>query len=125
MLALDEKEGAQCTGLALKAAPGTEEATLSYLRERELISSAYVERHVPLEFKAGGGAEALAYVINREHWQYCNDVPLEEQAQIIASAVGGRGPNTEYLWNTTSHLAALGIQDTDLEWLAERVRALA
>ena len=46
------------------------------------------------------------------------------QAQIIARAVGGRGPNTEYLHNTAAHLATLGITDPDLDWLDGRVRAL-
>jgi len=58
------------------------------------------------------------------HDQYCGGMPLEEQAGIIARAVGGRGPNTEYLHNTVAHLRALGIDDADLEWLDERVRAI-
>jgi cation transport protein ChaC len=49
---------------------------------------------------------------------------LEEQAQIIAKAVGGRGPNSEYLFNTASHLVELGIPDAELDWLCARVRAL-
>jgi cation transport protein ChaC len=56
--------------------------------------------------------------------QYCGGLPMEEQAAIIANAVGGRGPNDEYLHNTAAHLAELGIRDADLEWLSERVRAL-
>lgn len=82
--------------MALRAEPGTEEATLAYLRDRELVSSAYVERHVRLGLEDGRQVEALAYVINRDHWQYCRDIPLEDQARIIARAVGGRGriPNT-------------------------------
>ena len=50
---------------------------------------------------------------------------MEEQARIISTAVGGRGPNTEYLYNTADHLAELGIADPDLTWLAEKVRNLA
>jgi cation transport regulator ChaC len=49
---------------------------------------------------------------------------LEAQAQIIATATGGRGPNDEYLYNTAAHLAELGLADADLDWLAARVRAL-
>ena len=56
--------------------------------------------------------------------QYCGGMALEEQAGIIARAIGGRGPNTEYLYNTASHLTQLGISDPDLEWLSTRVRAL-
>ena len=45
---------------------------------------------------------ALAYVISRDHVQYCGGLELERQAQIIAHAVGGRGPNTDYLFNTVA-----------------------
>jgi len=64
-------------------------------------------------------------VIDAAHVQYCGGMALEAQAQIIAAAHGGRGPNTEYLYNTAEHLAELGIADADLEWLAWRVRDLA
>jgi cation transport protein ChaC len=66
----------------------------------------------------------LAYVIDPDHVQYCGGLALEEQAQIIAQAVGGRGPNRDYLWSTAVHLAELGIGDGDLDWLARRVRVL-
>jgi cation transport protein ChaC len=49
---------------------------------------------------------------------------LEDQAQIIARAVGGRGPNRDYLFATAEHLAELGIADPDLTWLAARVSGL-
>jgi glutathione-specific gamma-glutamylcyclotransferase len=123
VLALDRAEGAACTGVAFRVVPGAEGATLATLRERELVSSAYLELTLPIETDAGL-VEALAYVIDPDHAQYCGGLPLEEQAQIIAQATGGRGPNRDYLWSTTAHLAELGIADPDLEWLAARVRAL-
>ena len=98
---------------------------LGYLRERELISSAYLEKTLKLTLAQGEEVEAVAYVIDESHVQYCGNLPLEEQAQIIAHAVGGRGPNTEYLYNTWDHLAELGLHDPDLEWLSRRVRTLA
>lgn len=124
VLALDAAEGAICNGVALAAEPGTEEATLAYLRERELVSSAYVERMLPLELSDGRQVEAVTYVIDAGHEQYCGALPLEAQARIIARATGGRGPNDEYLHNTAAHLAELGLADPDLEWLSARVQAL-
>ena len=51
VLALDRADNASCTGVAFRAAPGQEAATLFALRERELVSSAYLEAtfdyHVP------------------------------------------------------------------------------
>ncbi len=123
VLALDRAEGAFCDGVAFAVAKGEEAATLTLLRERELISSAYLETTLRLE-TAAGGVEALAYVIDPDHDQYCGGLDLEEQAQIIARATGGRGPNRDYLWSTARHLAELGIADPGLEWLANRVREL-
>lgn len=122
VLALDRAEGASCAGVAFRVAPGHEAATLAALRERELVSSAYLERVLKVVTEQGP-VQALTYVIDPDHVQYCQ-LALEEQARIIAQATGGRGLNRDYLWSTTAHLAELGIGDPDLDWLAERVRAL-
>ena len=125
VLALDLEEGATCHGLALRVEDGAEDDTIAYLRDRELVSSAYLERLVPLAFEDGATVTALAYVIDPDHVQYAAHLTLEEQAQIITRAVGGRGPNPEYLWNTSEHLNTLGVEDADLDWLSKRVRALS
>lgn len=123
VLALDHQPGGQCTGVAFQVAPQDEVTVLAMLRERELVSSAYVEQEVPLICDTGDRIMALAYVVDRTHIQYCQ-FDLEQQAQMIAHATGGRGPNTEYLYNTVTHLAEIGIKDADMAWLADRVRAL-
>ena len=124
VLALDAMEGARCRGVALAVAEEEEDAVLAYLRERELISSAYLERRLGVLLQDGRQVEAVTYVVDPAHIQYCGGLDLEEQARIIARAVGGRGPNTEYLYNTTAHLLELGISDRDLDWLVRRVRHL-
>ena len=124
VLALDAAEDAACDGVALRVAPGTEAATLAYLRERELISSAYLEKTLDVCLTDGRRVEAVTYVIDPDHVQYCGGLPLEEQAQIIAHAHGGRGPNSEYLYNTARHLAEMGVADPDLDWLSRRVAAI-
>lgn len=124
VLALDELPGASCQGVALAVPAGQETQTLEYLRERELISSAYLEKDLNITLNTSETVTAVTYVIDADHVQYCGGLALEEQAQIIVRAVGGRGPNTEYLFNTTDHLAEIGLHDADLNWLANRVRAL-
>ncbi|MEL7131700.1 MAG: gamma-glutamylcyclotransferase [Pseudomonadota bacterium] len=124
VLALDAADGAACDGVALRVATGTEEATLAYLRDRELISSAYLEKMLHVDLSDGRRVEAVTYVIDPDHVQYCGGLPLEEQAQIIAHAHGGRGPNSEYLYNTAQHLVELGVADPDLDWLSRRVAAI-
>ncbi|MDW4549432.1 gamma-glutamylcyclotransferase [Defluviimonas sp. D31] len=124
VLALDAAGGACCNGVAYSVEAARAAETLDYLRERELISSAYLERTLPIALRDGRSLEAVTYVIDPDHVQYCGGLGLEEQAGIIATARGGRGPNTEYLWNTAEHLHELGIADPDLDWLSERVRSL-
>lgn len=124
VLALDRIEGHSCEGVALRVAAGTEAAALAYLRERELISSAYLEQRLRIILADGRIEEAVTFVVDPDHVQYCGGLDLEEQAQIIARAEGGMGRNAEYLLNTVDHLAQLGIHDPELTWLARRVRAI-
>ena len=125
VLALDAAPGASCQGIAFEVMPEIAEETLEYLRARELISAAYLETVRPVTLDDGARVEALVYVIDRAHWQYCGDLPLEEQAAIIARATGGRGANRDYLFQTAAHLSELGLPDPDLDWLVTRVRALS
>lgn len=125
VLALDACEGAACEGLAMAVAPEDGGAVLAALRERELVSSAYEERHLPVVLDDGRHIEALAYVIAPRHPQHCPDLEPEDQARIIAAATGERGPNRDYLAQTVAHLEALGISDPDLAGLAARVRQIS
>ena len=123
VLALDRADEASCTGVAFRVAAGAEADTLATLRERELVSAAYLETLLPVLTDAGP-LQALTYVIDPDHVQYCGGLALAEQARIIAGASGGRGSNRDYLAATTAHLAALGIADPDLDWLDHEVRHL-
>ncbi|MEE9426845.1 MAG: gamma-glutamylcyclotransferase [Paracoccaceae bacterium] len=122
VLALDPTDGAFCTGMALRVSTGSEQDTILYLRERELVSSAYLETTLQIQLADGEKIDAVTFVVDVDHEQYCGGLPLDEQAQIIAAAVGGRGKNSDYLNSTADHLAGLGIKDTDLDWLANAVK---
>lgn len=124
VLGLDPKDGASCHGLALRIAARDHDAVLAELRARELVTDAYREAILPLDLEDGRQVQALAYVMRRDHWQYAGDLPHDEQARIIARAHGGRGPNAEYLFNTTAHLTRLGLPDQTLEALSQAVRSL-
>ncbi len=124
VLALDEAPSGHCDGLALRVPDDQRAQTLDYLRERELISSAYLEKQLPLSLHDGRQVMAVSFVVDRDHVQYCGDLSLERQAEVISTARGGRGPNTEYLENTASHMQQLGIEDPDMMWLVSRVASL-
>jgi cation transport protein ChaC len=125
VLALSQAEGANCTGIGFEVAPDAHAETMAALRERELVSAAYLEVTVPITLADGQTVDAVTYVIDAAHDQYMRDLTLEDQAVIMARAIGGRGPNDEYLHNTVGHLQKMGITDPDLEWLSARVRALS
>lgn len=124
VLGLDAERGAECRGLALRIAEPQYDEVMTYLRERELDTGAYHEAILPVALEDGRKVEAVAYVMRRDHWQYAGGLDPREQAEIIARAAGGRGPNAEYLFNTTRHLAEIGLADAWLERLSADVRSL-
>ncbi len=122
VLALDRDPGGSCAGLAYHVAEAGAAATLAYLRERELVSYAYEEARLPVALAGGETVEALAYVSNPAHAQYCA-LSLEAQAEVIARAAGPKGPNADYLMRTVAGLEALGLHDPELVRLAAMVRS--
>jgi cation transport protein ChaC len=122
VLALDRDGAGACEGVAYRVPDAGAAATLAYLRARELVSDAYAEARLPVELADGPTVEALAYVSNPEHAQYCGGLSLEAQAEVIARAVGPRGRNLDYLFNTVESLEALGLHDPELARLAGMVR---
>ncbi|MDG1934796.1 MAG: gamma-glutamylcyclotransferase [Paracoccaceae bacterium] len=124
VLALDSAEGFSCNGVAFHVEEAEIQATLDYLRERELISSAYLEAEVKVHGQDGSQFMAITYIIDKTHEQYCVDLALAEQANIIANAVGGMGHNADYLFNTVSHLKKLDLTDPELDWLETQVHEI-
>jgi glutathione-specific gamma-glutamylcyclotransferase len=124
VLALDRAEGAACQGVAFAIPVGDEAATVEALRERELISYAYLEKMIDVALPDRRVVKALTYVINRDHEQYAGHKSVEDQAQIIATRHGVRGPNRDYLFATAQHLTELGLKDVEMERLVTMVRAL-
>jgi cation transport protein ChaC len=110
--------------VAYRIAAEAGDATLAYLRERELVTYAYREERHPVALEGGGEVEAICYVVDRAHPQYRGGLSLEDQAAVIARAAGPMGRNAEYLTNTVESLAALGLADPELERLAALVREL-
>jgi cation transport protein ChaC len=122
VLALDRDGAGACVGVAYRVPVAGAAATLAYLRARELVSDAYTEAWLPVAIDGGPTVEAVAYVSNPDHAQYCGGLSLEAQAEVIARAFGPRGRNVDYLLNTVDSLEALGLHDPELARLAEMVR---
>ncbi|MFD1796188.1 gamma-glutamylcyclotransferase [Paracoccus aurantiacus] len=124
VLGLDEAEGASCRGVALRVAEQDWPEVIAAVRERELTTYAYREALLPVQLADGRRVDAITYVMQPGHEQYAGGLCSGEQARIIATASGGRGPNRDYLYNTAAHLAELGLSDPELDALADEVRKL-
>lgn len=123
VLALDAAPDGYCDGLALAVPAGQEAAVLAGLRARELARPAYREIRVPLVLRDGRRVEAVTYVVNKAHESY-RLMPVGDQARTIALAVGEKGPNCDYLWNTAARLRELEIGDPQIDALERAVRRL-
>ncbi len=121
VLALDKQGQATCEGLAYKVRAEIAADVLTYLRDRELVSSAYVEAVEHLDLADGRQVPALCYVMDPTHDQYRGTLTREQQALIIARAAGPAGTNKDYLINTVQSLSRLGLKDEELSWLADQV----
>lgn len=123
VLGLDR--GGACRGIAYQVAGDHAEATLAYLWEREMLNRVYTPRFVTAVLPSGlGTVQALAFIADRGHRQYCGRLGAEGTAALIRQGVGISGPAVEYLDNLLAHLGELGIRDRGLQELARHVAAL-
>jgi cation transport protein ChaC len=124
-LVLGLDRGGSCPGVGFRVEASYREATIRYLRERELMGGAYGvyhERRARIAFSEGDSAEALTYVADRLHRQYAGSLSRAEMLTIVRRSVGASGPNADYVTATSEHLRELGIVDRDLEWLTVQLR---
>ncbi|WP_037254663.1 gamma-glutamylcyclotransferase [Roseobacter sp. SK209-2-6] len=124
VLALEKQRGTQCHGVVYFVEAKNASKAIGDLRQRELTSDAYQELLCPVILDSGEKVDAICYVIDPSHEEYCGALTLEAQAQIIAHASGSRGPNSEYLFNTCKSIERLEIFDENLEILQKRVSEL-
>jgi len=121
-LVLGLDEGGECAGVAFRVDARLREATVRYLRERELVTNVYIESEIHAIFEGGESVNALAYVADRRHSQYAAPMDRDSLLALVRQGVGCSGDNAEYVLNTRDHLQDLGIADPELEWLAGQLR---
>jgi cation transport protein ChaC len=133
-LVLGLDRGGSCIGLAFRVPGDLRDEVLAYLRERELVTSVYLERMVDVrldgteaaktERTGGKTVKAVAYIVDRAHEQYAGALDATHAASVVRGAVGQSGRNEDYVLSTIEHLQALGIRDHWLEEVARRVAPL-
>ena len=122
-LVLGLDRGGACQGVAFEVDVALRERTIRYLREREQVTSVYLERVAPVTLEGGDRVLALIYVADRLHDQYAGRLDREAMLEYVRAGKGKSGDNVEYVLETNDHLLALGVRDPDLEWLSAKLRA--
>ena len=91
------------------------------MRDRELVTSVYLERVLAIRLATGPTVLATCYVVDRAHEQYAGRLAVDEAAAMVRGAVGQSGRNEDYVVNTVQHLTALRIRDPWLEQVADEL----
>jgi glutathione-specific gamma-glutamylcyclotransferase len=122
-LVLGLDRGGACQGVAFEVDAALREPTIRYLREREQVTSVYLERVAPVTLEGGDRVLAITYVADRLHDQYAGRLAREAMLEHVRAGQGRFGRNTEYVLETYDHLREIGVRDSDLEWLSAKLRA--
>jgi cation transport protein ChaC len=86
-LVLGLDRGGQCHGVAFRVASRGSGSDHRLLREREQVTSVYLERRVPARLEDGRMVEALTYTVDRNHPQYAGRLPPDD---LLGSCARGR-----------------------------------
>jgi cation transport protein ChaC len=123
-LVLGLDRGGSCRGVAFRVAKELRDPTVAYLREREQVTSVYLEKTRLVDLLDGDRrrVSALCYLVDRGHPQYAGAMAPEEQLHHVRRGHGKSGANVDYVLATIEAMHSLGIRDRGLEWLAENLK---
>jgi glutathione-specific gamma-glutamylcyclotransferase len=113
--------GGACKGLAYRVPAADAARTVAYLREREQVTSVYLEKIVPILLADGQRRLALTYTVDKGHNQYAGKLDREALLTFVRQGHGVSGPNPDYVLSTLAQMHALGIHDPALSWLARHL----
>ncbi|MFM2444193.1 MAG: hypothetical protein RJB09_1379 [Pseudomonadota bacterium] len=120
-LVLGLDRGGTCRGVAFRVAARRRAQTLSYLREREQVTSVYREVWLAANLADDRRVQGVAYVVDRAHPQYAGRLPLADVLPLIAQGRGISGPNVDYVRATHEHLLGEGILDPTLSFVLQNL----
>ena len=122
-LVLGLDHGGACVGLAFRVSGTQRETVVTYLREREQVTNVYLERWRRVDFTDGSRVNALTYIVDRSHDQYAGKLSHARQLAMINGAEGRSGANPDYVISTAARLTELGIHDSNLSALSDRLQS--
>ena len=125
-LVLGLDRGGACRGIAYRVAASARAETIAYLREREQVTMVYREctRRVWLKGEPERSVSALCYIVDRGHAQYAGRLSLEQKLHHVRQGHGHSGANRDYVISTVAALEALGLRESELHLLAERLKGM-
>jgi cation transport protein ChaC len=123
-LVLGLDRGGMCRGVAYLVAAAKRAETIAYLREREQVTSVYLEtmRQIELEDAGRRRVRALCYIVDRSHVQYAGRLSMTESLHLIRQGRGSSGANPDYVVETVRALEALGYREGELHRLAAHLK---
>ena len=123
-LVLGLDHGGACNGIAFRVAAKARAKTIAYLRRREQVTAVYREtvRRISLKGEPTRMVAALCYVVDRGHVQYAGRLSLDEQLHHIRQGHGQSGANRDYVIATVAAMEALGVRESELHLLADRLK---
>jgi cation transport protein ChaC len=116
--------GGACRGIAYRVAAEARAATVAYLRAREQATMVYREsvRPIWLNSEPARRVSALCYTVDRGHRQYAGRLSLDQQLHHVRQGHGASGANRDYVIATVAALESLGLRETELHLLADRLK---
>ncbi len=116
--------GGSCWGMAFRVPAARVRIALARLWSREMPRRVYQARLVPVRISSGRKVRALAFIADTRHESFARELDLRSRAQLVAQGVGERGPCTEYIRSTLSHMMELGVTDPHLARVLESAEAM-
>jgi cation transport protein ChaC len=123
-LVLGLDRGGACRGIAYRVAGADRGATIAYLREREQVTSVYLEalRRITLAASPRRDVTALVFLVDRSHPQYAGRLNVEHQVHLVRQGHGRSGANLDYVLSTIAEIEAQGCRDCKLHAIAEQLK---
>ena len=108
--------GGSCTGRAFQVAAAQGADVCAYLLDREIGTYAYRPAFIQID-----KGRALTFLPTRGAAQFVPRLTLDQQAAAMAFAVGGMGPNIDYLRKTIEQMKILNLPTVRFEALETRI----
>ncbi len=123
-LVLGLDRGGCCHGYAYLICRNLTDSVVEYLCERELVIGTYDPRLCPILLDDQRKVSALTFVSIQSHPHFAPKLALEETVSVVKNARGARGCNQEYVLNTVTKLDQMGIHNTELHKVADKLTSI-